>query len=386
MFEQVFEIEEVLDARGSPEQRFYFVKWKGWDVADGSWKHCRELDNAQEVVDQFWKSGHLPAAARLRTIVVDGENRCPDCNRTFKRAQDLKSHRTKGCPRREASRAGSKTEKAVQKMKQVAVQDAAGSVVMEGKRLKNVFNFSYLGFNFQADGDRLPALEQRMAIAKSRFGQLHEIWRSPKLATNLKIRIFACAVVSILTYGNEIWRFTEKIQSKLKGWNARCLAVITGREIADECRTPSFDLVSRLRSRRLRWAGHILRSEESSLLRRMLLATAEQDLVSGAPKSGGLLMDAPSFASTEQLLELAEDREAWRHAVHVLLPESDPTSRRRRNRDRQRVEDEIGDPTRISPDNPMGFSDAKMTRLGFKRNGRGVWDLVQHIGFSRGID
>ena len=99
-------------------------------------------------------------------------------------------------------------------------------------------------------------------------------------------------------------------------------------------------------------------------------------------------MDAPSFASTEQLLELAEDREAWRHAVHVLLPESDPTSRRRRpNRDResQRVEDEIGDPARISPDNPMGFSDAKMTRLGFKRNGRGEWDLVQRIGFSRGI-
>jgi hypothetical protein len=29
---------------------------------------------------------------------------------------------------------------------------------MDLRRLKNVFNFKYLGFYFQADGDSLPAL------------------------------------------------------------------------------------------------------------------------------------------------------------------------------------------------------------------------------------
>ena len=194
---------------------------------------------------------------------------------------------------------------------------------MGEKRLENVFNFDYLGFRFQADGDRICALEQRMAIARTRFGQLHEIWRSKKLPISAKIRIYACAVISVLTYGNEIWKFSEKIKAKLRGWNARCLSVITGRGFREETVKPSFDLVARLRSRRLRWAGHILRMEESSLLRQVLLA---QSKVEGRA-TGGLLADAPEYESTEELLELAQDRDGWREVVQALLPAEDPKSR-----------------------------------------------------------
>ena len=89
---------------------------------------------------------------------------------------------------------------------------------------------------------------------------------------------------------------------------------------------PSFDLVARLRSRRLRWAGHILRLEEASLIRRMLIATVERDLVEGRRHAGGLLEDAPTFESVEQLLELAFDRTGWRALVLDLLPDSDPAT------------------------------------------------------------
>jgi hypothetical protein len=332
MYEEEYEIEEVLDARGAPEQRFYYVKWLGWGAEHGSWKHWRELDKAQEVVDRFWDTGPLPAALRACTIVVAGENRCPLCNQQHKREQDLKAHHTRGCPRKEASRVGTRAETAVRKQKQVEAQEAAGTVMMGAARLKNVFNFKYLGFNFQADGDRLPALIQRMAIARTRFGQLHEVWRSKKLHTEAKIRIYACAVVSILSYGNEIWLFTDRVKSKLKGWNAKCLSTITGREIAEECRTPTFDLVSRLRSRRLRWAGHILRMEESSLLRRVFLAQAAWDLEHDTHKNGGLLTDAPAWSSIDHLQQLAASRDAWRDAVHALLPETDPGKRKSRNK------------------------------------------------------
>ena len=79
--------------------------------------------------------------------------------------------------------------------------------------------------------------------------------------------------------------------------------MITGRSIRDETVEPSFDLVARLRSRRLRWAGHILRLEETSLIRRMLIATVERDLVAGKRHAGGLLEDAPAFETIEQLLD-----------------------------------------------------------------------------------
>jgi hypothetical protein len=222
------------------------------------------------------------------------------------------------------SRVGTRAEKLVAKGRQVQLQEAAGVVLMRDLRLENVYNFGYLGFNFQADGDRRPAMDQRMAIAKSRFGKLHEVWRDKKLPVFAKVRIYACAVVSVLTYGNEIWRLDAKTLASLRGWNARCLAAMTGRSFRDETVEPTFDLVSRLRSRRLRWAGHILRLEESNLMRKVLLASVELGLESGR-EQGGILMDALAFDSVEQLLLLAGDRVGWRDSVIALLPKQDPS-------------------------------------------------------------
>ena len=324
-FQEAYFVERILDVRGSPEHRFFFVKWKGWGAEDGSWKHSWDLRQAEEAIKDFWKSSGLDPGCTIPE--QPGLNRCPCCNKEFKRPQDVKAHATRGCPWAEASRVGTRAEKAVKKAKQVKAQEAAGVVMLQDQRLENVFNFGYRGFLFQADGDRTPALEQRMAIARSRFGELHEVWRSPKISTDAKIRIYACAVVSVLTYGNEIWLFSEKIKAKLRGWNARCLALITGREHREETVDPTFDILERLRARRLRWAGHILRSEESNLLRRVLLAEAQQELEAGHATAGGLLMDAPTFRSVEELLGFAEDREGWRFLVSGLLPEGSKRKR-----------------------------------------------------------
>jgi hypothetical protein len=160
-------------------------------------------------------------------------------------------------------------------------------------------------------------------VLLARFGQLHEIWRDRKLPTSAKVRNFACAVVSVLTYGSEVWRFDSKTQATLRGWNARCLSSMTGRSFRDETVDPTFDIVSRLRSRRLRWAGHILRLEEISLLRRVVLAEVQRDIARGSRESGGLLMDALPFGSVEELVAQAANRKAWRKVVRDLLPESD---------------------------------------------------------------
>jgi hypothetical protein len=228
---------------------------------------------------------------------------------------------------RSPSRTGTRAERLVLKAKQTEIQEAAGVVLMDGKRLKNVFQFRYLGFLFQADGDRMVALEQRLAIAKTRFGELHEIWRSKRIATSTKLRIYACAVVSVMTYGNEIWDLTDKVKAKIRGWNARCLSRITERDIRAETVEPSFDLLARLRARRLRWAGHILRSEESNLLRRVLLAQAAKELEAGRRAAGGLLMDV-EFGSVEELLSQAQDRKGWSRTVRQLLPEEEQTKQR----------------------------------------------------------
>ena len=72
------------------------------------------------------------------------------------------------------------------------------------------------------------------------------------------------------------WTLNAKLQSTIKGWNSRCMAVIIGREIAEECRYPTIDLVAVLRARSLRWAGRELRkAPEESLVHQMLVAVNE---------------------------------------------------------------------------------------------------------------
>lgn len=126
--------------------------------------------------------------------------------------------------------------------------------------------------------------------------------------------------------------------ASLRGWNARCLAAMTGRSYRDETVEPTFDLVSRLRSRRLRWAGHILRMKEANLMRRVVLAQVAESLESGVEERGGILMDALRFDSVEQLLQHAEDREEWGLTVKALLPESDPAQQKRRKAEKREKE------------------------------------------------
>ena len=96
-------------------------------------------------------------------------------------------------------------------------------------RLTNVFDFKYLGHLFQADGDPVHAVEVRTGMAKTTFYRSHEICASPILNQVTKLRLYRCAVWSKLTYGNVAWQLADKMCQFVNGWNARCLAQITGR-------------------------------------------------------------------------------------------------------------------------------------------------------------
>ena len=50
------------------------------------------------------------------------------------------------------------------------------------------------------------------------------------------------------------------------------MSKFSGKTIREECVDPTFDIVSKVRARRLRWLGHILRAHEGYLVRRVVLA------------------------------------------------------------------------------------------------------------------
>ena len=38
-FEKEFEVEKLLDVRGTPDERFYLVQWKNWKSEFNTWQN-----------------------------------------------------------------------------------------------------------------------------------------------------------------------------------------------------------------------------------------------------------------------------------------------------------------------------------------------------------
>jgi len=319
---QQWDVEEILDVRGKPDARFFRVKWKGnWSEEEGQqWVKESYLD-AIKLVDLFWAHSGLDRSAERE---VAGEWRCLQCGWITKKGNGpLKTHQKKaadkgGCKEKVVSRAGSRAEKVAARLMQEEAQSRLPKVFCEGEALENVLSFRYPGSEIQADGDEQLDPVRRMDLAKSAFFDLCHVWEASSVSVNLKLRIYAFGVISILTYGCEAWLLTDQLMGKLANWNARCLARITGREVHEEHRSPTFELIPRLPTRRAKWLGHVLRSKESHLVRRLVCAQADQ--LKGSYQQGHVLAEAPCHSSSAELVEMVADREIWREHTYSELP------------------------------------------------------------------
>ena len=219
----------------------------------------------------------------------------------------MKTHLTKGCKCKPGSRTGTATEKAMVKEKKRSLQKQAGEAYCEEYLLENVFNFTYLGSDFQADGVHRTAAIVRMGIAKTVYGEMMKIWKS-NLALPVKLNLFGAAVVTVMTHGFESWCLDTALLSTLRGWNARCLAHITGNSISEEARHPTYDLIATLRCRRLKWARqepmtHVQEGKRPTA--RGLIFVAKKMLAAGGYEKGFVLEDTPEHGTIEELLKLS---------------------------------------------------------------------------------
>ena len=144
-----------------------------------------------------------------------------------------------------------------------------------------------MGSIFQADGDQLPDIKRRVAMAITRAGQLRNIWSAPNLPLKLKLQLYKSACCSILTYGSEAWVLNADARRIINGANASMLAHITGRSRHEEASPTktTFNLVKWIRARRLKWVGHILRADDDRLIKKALFHIFEH------PQAGDILMD-----------------------------------------------------------------------------------------------
>ena len=93
-----WEVDRVVDVRGDPHQRFYRVRWKGYEEKDDTWQNWRDFeDGGIDAIDAFWETQDV--FERKHSAWIHGNIRCRNCckDRTvsgtlFKSEKSLKDH------------------------------------------------------------------------------------------------------------------------------------------------------------------------------------------------------------------------------------------------------------------------------------------------------
>ena len=162
--------------------------------------------------------------------------------------------------------------------------------------------------------DQVTDVKARIARAMTRCGQLRNILDSDKIGLQLKLRLYEASVCSLLTFGCETWTLNRQVLGLINGANSRMLARFTGKSIPAEARpaTCSLNLIHKIRQRRLRWVGHILRRGPDHITYTALAVQASRK------QAGNLLMDAPPHNHLDDLAHLAMDRAAWSSMVRHI--------------------------------------------------------------------
>jgi hypothetical protein len=130
--------------------------------------------------------------------------------------------------------------------------------------VKQVTQFTYLGATITSDGKIDKEISVRIGKATGAFNQLNNVWKNQNISINNKVRIYVAAVLTILTYGCEIWNITQIQNRRLGTVHQYCLRRIL--KVRWFHRVKNEDVLERasisaltdiIVTKRLRWFGHV---------------------------------------------------------------------------------------------------------------------------------
>ena len=188
--------------------------------------------------------------------------------------------------------------------------------------------FTHLGSILSLNGGSEKDITSRLGKARSAFFRLQSVWKSNNYSPETKLRLYQSNVLSVLLYGSECWRTTERDSSRLAAFHTTCLRsvmrVFWPNKISD-CRllqvTKQEPMGTILKRRRWRWFGHTLRMDTGAHARTALTWAPEGTRRRGRPRttwrrtiSEELKKAGIAWVEAERL---AKDRVPWRDLVEA---------------------------------------------------------------------
>ena len=217
------------------------------------------------------------------------------------------------------------------------------SITVDGNPVKQVTQFTYLGATISSDGKLDKEISVRIGKATGAFNQLNNVWKNQNISIKNKMRIYVAAVLTILTYGCEVWNTTQIQNRRLETFHQYCLRRIlrvrwfhkVRNEVVLE-RASISALADMVATKRLRWFGHVSRMPEERLPNYLLDWKPRHGKRSrGRPRK---TLNDVYIEDAERILDrngltidcmkgLAEDRKGWRSSTRRnCMIQSDDTA------------------------------------------------------------
>ena len=187
-----------------------------------------------------------------------------------------------------------------------------------GKHLKKVDDFKYLGSWISSSEKDMAT---RIGMAWTAANKMEVIWKS-RLNRSLKIQFFKSTVESVLLYGSECWTLTKSMENRLDGTYTKLLRKALNVSWRDRMRNTELygqlpSITDVIRTRRLRFIGHVWRREEETLHKLLLWDPSHGRRSRGRPKKTFVdQICEDSDVPREYLARFMKDREEWRRIVN----------------------------------------------------------------------
>jgi len=156
------------------------------------------------------------------------------------------------------------------------------------------------------------------------------------LSKNLKIKIYRTIILPVVLYGCETWSLKLREERKLRLFENMVLRRIFGSrrdEVMGEWRRlhneelndlySSSNIVRVIKSRRMRWAGHVARMGEARGVYRVLVGKPKEKRPLGRPRRrwvDNIRMDLQEVGCGYVVwIGLAQDRDRWRTLVNAVM-------------------------------------------------------------------
>ncbi|XP_061618152.1 uncharacterized protein LOC133471975 [Phyllopteryx taeniolatus] len=211
--------------------------------------------------------------------------------------------------------------------------------------LPQVEEFKYLGVLFTSEGRMEWEIDRRIGAASAVMRTLYRsVVVKKELSRKAKLSIYRSIFVPTLTYGHELWVVTERTRCRIQAAEMSFLRRVSGLSLRDRVRSSVIredlrvePLLLRIERSQMRWLGHLIRMPPGRLPGEVFRTCPTGRRPRGRPRSRWRdyilrLAWERLGIPTEELDEVAGEREVWASLLKLLPPRPDPDKRKRRPR------------------------------------------------------